>query len=308
LTFAAGAASLAEGALMHPRYVAIDRERLRRLYVEERLPAEAIARQLGCAVITVLRRLRRFGIPRRPRGACPAARVPDDKDDIPWTAELAYVVGLITTDGCLSRDGRHITLVSKDVDLLEIVRRCRHVGGRISGTVGAYGHHCHRLQWSDRRFHRWLCDIGLMPAKSLRLGALTVPDAHFADFFRGCIDGDGSITTYVDRYNTFKSPTYVYTRLFVSIVSASRPFIDWLRQTTNRLYGMSGFVTVKRSRRAGHSDLWCLKYAKRESLALLRLMYYAPDVPCLHRKHEIALPFLAPRVAPPRRRGRPVVV
>jgi hypothetical protein len=48
-----------------------------------------------------------------------------------------------------------------------------------------------------------------------------VPDEYFVDFLRSCIDGDGSITTYTDRYNTFKNPQYVYARLYVSLVSAS---------------------------------------------------------------------------------------
>src|SRR2546425_13370507 len=97
----------------------------------------------------------------------------------------------------------------------------------MSPVKGGYGTTCYRVQWSDRRFYRWLLGIGLTPAKSLTLGPLDIPDEYFADFLRGCIDGDGSIVTYVDRYNTPKSPAYVYTRLFVSIVSASPRFVEW---------------------------------------------------------------------------------
>jgi hypothetical protein len=43
------------------------------------------------------------------------------------------------------------------------------------------------------------------------------------------------------------------------------------------------------------NDLWSLKYAKRESLALLRWMYSALDAPCLRRKRELAAPFLVRR-------------
>jgi hypothetical protein len=68
----------------------------------------------------------------------------------------------------------------------------------------------YRLQWTSRRFHSWLMSLGLTPAKSLTIGALEIPDEYFADFFRGCIDGEGSIVTYVDHYNTTKSPKYVY--------------------------------------------------------------------------------------------------
>ena len=70
-----------------------------------------------------------------------------------------------------------------------------------SGDVrGGLGHACHRLQWRDRELYGWLTDIGLTPRKSLTLGPLTVPDEYFADFFRGCIDGDGTILVYTDRH------------------------------------------------------------------------------------------------------------
>jgi len=35
-----------------------------------------------------------------------------------------------------------------------------------------------------------------------------------------------------------------------------------------------------------------LHFAKKDAVALLRWIYYAPDVPCLSRKHAIAEPFL----------------
>jgi len=150
-------------------------------------------------------------------------------------------------------------------------------------------------------------DIGLMPAKSLRLGPWRVPDDWLRDFVRGYIDGDGTIVTYTDRYNTFKNPSYVYTRLFVRIVSASPRFLVWLRARIRALTGESGSLTVRTA--ASTNDLWSLKYAKRESLAVLPWMYYAPDVPGLRRKRDIAAPFLTPQ-EPPRRRGpgRPMIV
>ena len=132
----------------------------------------------------------------------------------------------------------------------------------------------------------WLLTVGLMPAKSLRLGPLAVPDDVFPDFVRGCIDGDGCIVMYLDRFNTPKNPNYVYDRLFVSIVSASPRFLRWLQLNVLRIRGLSGHLTVKRSPK--HHDLWRLRYAKRESLRLLRWMYYAADIPALRRKRDRA--------------------
>jgi len=45
------------------------------------------------------------------------------REKIKWTPDLAYVVGLITSDGCLYNDGRHLSITSKDRDLLNTVKK-----------------------------------------------------------------------------------------------------------------------------------------------------------------------------------------
>ena len=277
---------------------------LRRFYVDRGLVAEEVARRLGCSATTVFRRLRRFGIPVRSVGPSAIARWPSTGPL--WSPQLAYVVGLIATDGNLSRDGRHLSICSIDLDVLETARRCLGLDQRIAlhenGTGPIY-----RLQWSDRAFYDWLVTIGLTPAKSLTLRPLRVPDIHFADFFRGCVDGDGSVLVYTDRYHTRKNERYVYERLYVSLVSASRPFIEWMQGSVCRLTALCGSVTVTASR--SPNPMWKLRYAKAESIRALRWMYYAPDVPALSRKRIIAAPFLVERACrPPRGPGRPVVI
>jgi hypothetical protein len=286
--------------------VAFNGDELTNLYATQEMTIQEIAAKLGVSATTIARRFKDLGIRARRRGPLPdRQRGEGFEREFEWTANLAYVVGLITTDGCLGRDGRHLTITSKDADLLETARRCLGITARIALTTNPRP--CYRLQWSDTLFHRWLIAIGLMPAKSLRLGPLAVPDEWFRDFLRGCIDGDGSILTYIDRYNTTKSPNYIYTRVYVSLVSASPPFIEWLRASLQRLRQLSGDVGVRRSPR--HHDVWRLRYAKRESLALLRWMYYAPEVACLQRKRDLAEPFLVRRPSPAGRRpGRPVVL
>lgn len=212
---------------VHPSFVVIDPELLQRWYVDEELTAEEIAARIGCAGNTVLRRLRRLGTARRRRGPQPRE---GSYTPLAWTPELAYAVGLIATDGNLARRKRQMSFVSKDIDQIETFRRCLGLRAPIFRVRSGSGRLCYKVQWCNSRLYHWLLDIGLMPAKS-RIGALAVPDEHFRDFFRGCIDGDGSIRTYVDRYNTFKKATYVYTRLYTSLVSASPRFLEWIRAT-----------------------------------------------------------------------------
>ena len=284
---------------------AISERQLQQLYVTETLTIDSVAKRLGVAATTVSRRLYELGIRVRPRGPIPSSTFADDP--VVWTADLAYVVGLIATDGNLSKRRGRIAIMSNDWDLLDLVRRRLQVSAPIRPHRGGYGTRCHHLAWSDHRLYDWLAEVGLTPAKSLTLGPLTVPDEHFADFFRGCLDGDGSIVTYVDRHHTAKSARYVYTRLYVSVVSASFRFIEWLRATLRRLANVSGSIDVSRSQ--GRHDIWRLRYAKRESLEVLCWIYYAYDVACLARKRRIADPFLTAHPRPRSLRpGRPMIV
>ena len=273
-------------ASMPPRGIRPEQVPLRHLYVDERLAMREIAARLGCGPTTIARCLRRFGIEARPRGPAPLR----DGRGMSWSSAVAYAIGLIATDGNLSRDGRHISVVSKDLDQLEALRRCLGLRVAISEFQSARGRRVGRVQWSHRAFYDALLTIGLTPAKSLTLGPLAVPDKYFADFFRGCIDGDGSILVYIDRHHVPKNERYVYARLYVSLASASRSFVYWVQANVQKLTGLHGVIEVQH--RKERHPVWLLRYAKRESVELLRWMYYSPDLPALARKRAKAEPFM----------------
>lgn len=277
---------------MHPSYVPISEDALRSLYVDQQLAAAEIAGRLRCGPTTILRRLRRYGIPIRQTG--PRVRL-GRWGPSSWSSELAYAIGLIATDGNLSSDGRHMSFVSKDIELLETLRRCLNLHTSIAPAFNGRGRPHYRIQWGDRDLYDWLLAIGLTRAKSLTLGALAVPDWYFMDFLRGCIDGDGSVLAYIDRYHAAKNPRYVYQRLYVSLVSASKPFLDWIRERAQALEGVGGVVEMKRG--AGRRPIWILRYAKRESMQLLPRLYYGTNVPCLSRKRAAAEQFLSAQSA-----------
>jgi hypothetical protein len=84
--------------------VSIDAELLRRLYVEERLTTAEIARRLTCGANTIARRLREIGIRVRARGPLlQRALDPRWTDGPSWSSDLAWIVGLMATDGNLAR-------------------------------------------------------------------------------------------------------------------------------------------------------------------------------------------------------------
>lgn len=215
--------------------------------------------------------------------------------DFEWTPALAYVVGLLTTDGNLSKDGRHITMRSSDLQLLRTFRDCLNISTQIrqSKNDGWAKKPSYRVQFSNAQFYRWLLKIGLFPAKTYTIKKINVPDKYFRDFLRGHLDGDGSIITYRDYWNTFKDQKYIYTRLWVKFISMSKDHIDWIRRSIFKLLSIRGHKSQGKIYQLHQSaGIWQLKFAKKESIQLLSWLYYHSDVPCLIRKRKIAEKFI----------------
>lgn len=215
--------------------------------------------------------------------------------DFVWTPELAYAVGLIVTDGNLSSDGRHITMRSVDKELLKTYQQCLdipHIHIGVSHSSGFTNNESYRVAHGDVQLYRWLEKIGVAARKTHTIGKVTIPDSVFVDFLRGHLDGDGSITVYTDRWNTFKNPKYVYTRLWVRFLSASKEHMEWLQKKIEQVIGVTGHLNESVPTNKKHVPMYSLKFGKKDSLILLHAMYYSPDVPCLKRKRDIAEPFL----------------
>jgi hypothetical protein len=207
-----------------------------------------------------------------------------------WTPELAYTIGLLTTDGNLSKDRRHITMRSSDIQLLNTFKKCLKLKNKIvqSKNDTLAKKPCYRLQFSNVQFYKWLLKIGIFPNKTYTIKFLKIPDKYFKDFLRGHLDGDGSIKVYKDYYNTFKNPAYIYNRLFVTFISASEIHIKWIRNNIFRLISLKGHLWKSKPQLPHKASIWEVKYAKKESIILLNWIYYKENLPCLKRKKIIA--------------------
>ena len=124
-------------------------------------------------------------------------------------------------------------------------------------------------------------NIGLTPRKSLTLGPLKIPRGYFIDFVRGCFDGDGTIYSYMDKR---WANSYMF---YISFSSGSVKFIDWLRGKLKNILNINGHISIGKKK-----HVYQLKYAKRESLVLIRKMFYNKQVPCLERKRQKILNIL----------------
>jgi len=203
------------------------------------------------------------------------------KVKIQWSAKFAYAIGLIATDGNLSTDKRHINFTSKDIDLIRLFKDSLELTNKIGKKArgGEKEKRYFQLQFGDRNFYDFLLRLGITHAKSKTIGILNIPDNYFADFLRGCIDGDGSI-------GVFKHPESRHPQLRTRLYSASMPFLQWVKkEILDNVNIKTGWI--EKSIRA-----FALIYAKEDSIKLLNFIYYPGVEFYLKRKYNIAKPFL----------------
>jgi len=204
--------------------------------------------------------------------------------EIHWSSELAYVVGLIVTDGSLSIDGRHFNFTSNDIDLINTFKSCLGLKNKISKKKSGYTGKMSSfyIQFGNITLYKWLVNIGLMHNKTKRIKSLKIPDKYFFDFLRGHLDGDGTIRGYQD--SVYKNST----RLYLSFMSASLTHLKWINRRIKQLLEISGYFRES-------NGACALTFGKHKTILIINKLYHKANVPKLERKFLIAEPFISPR-------------
>lgn len=184
------------------------------------------------------------------------------------------MVGLITSDGCLCKDGRHVDITAKDQDFLQLIKDRMGLASRVCAKNKNTPKQAYRIQIANKGFYDFLLLIGLMPNKSLILKDIKVPSQFFSDFLRGLIDGDGCIRKWIHPSNDGEQWS-------IRIYSGSPKFIRWLKNIIESLLKIRGKL-YKQSK-----SQWILKYGKMAAREIARRCYYK-DCLGLNRKIKLA--------------------
>jgi predicted DNA-binding protein YlxM (UPF0122 family) len=221
----------------HKRGIAHDfltEERLIKLYIENGMSLSEIAEKAGCTRVNVYNKMNKAGITMRTKteartlaldkGKIKTSRIDDSGNEKvvvfqkirynenffkKWSVSMAYVLGLIFTDGNLhirkDRSGyelgilsfgqKYKELVEKFLDLMDCnatirFRKRQELNNTIQGE----------LYWfsiGNNELANDLLRLGVTPNKSLDMEFPKIPDRYFRHFVRGLFDGDGSV--YLDR-------------------------------------------------------------------------------------------------------------
>lgn len=164
------------------------------------MSANRVARAMKCSVGFVLSAARANGLVIRPPEERHTLHTLNEAAFDAETDEAAYWVGMLITDGNVSRRGHYVTLGLQERDRAHVEAFRRFLGSshKISRTPtrtnrqGKRSGPQVRLSVASRKLCAALAEFGVVPGKTLTAKVLKL-DQSIA-FWRGAVDGDGWVT------------------------------------------------------------------------------------------------------------------
>jgi hypothetical protein len=193
-----------------------------------------------------------------------------------WSSNMAYILGFIITDGCLSKSRNNIRLTFdiKDKSILEFIR------DEISPTRPIFKHIKRRLNIPHEVYTLRIHLNSHILEKLLELGMLfrktgketcpnNIPIEYFGDYLRGVVDGNGNIG--IRQNHNILSARF-------KITSASKLFLEQLNTyLDNKLY------VYHRTKENVYDLCTNNKFIIKE---LYTILYKNPNF-CLDRKYQL---------------------
>lgn len=160
------------------------------------------AKRFGCTAAMVSKVIKDLGI----KNSLQAMRnyeVDETFFDCIDSEPKAYFLGLLLTDGCVSRGDVILSLTESDVDIIEKFRThirsthpitCISGGPRVIAGAACVAAPMVRLAIGSQKMVRSLARFGVIQRKTATVKPWTEDPLLARHFWRGCVDGDGSIS------------------------------------------------------------------------------------------------------------------
>jgi len=209
-----------------------------------------------------------------------------------WSNEMAYVLGVIYTDGSLDPGSKldptrkttlkvaRLSMSQKEPELLEKVLRLMESNSRlmvrkravynkvVSGKTYIFYIH-------NEKIYDDLTRLGLTPNKSKTITFPEIPEQYMRHFIRGCWDGDGSVFLNRWEYKNTKP------KIGASFVSGSKSFVESMAQALEK----AGLPKrdIKRDRAS-----YMIRYHTNQCRLLYQYLYHdVPPEQYLERKYKV---------------------
>ncbi|MFC1621735.1 LAGLIDADG family homing endonuclease [Candidatus Omnitrophota bacterium] len=200
-----------------------------------------------------------------------------------WSPDMAYILGLIATDGCLIQRKNAtpcVDITNNEIDLLNKIKQTMKSEHKICKKKrGA------RFQVRNRVIYFDLLKLGLTPRKSKSLKFPEIPFKYLADFIRGCFDGDGGVTIWKEQ--RWKQTWQIR----ITFCSGSRSFLEELHR------GLILHGELKKGKIWNSGRAYELHFGIADSLRFYRFMYSKETDLYLKRKKDTFEKFIKLRNA-----------
>lgn len=242
------------------------------LYIEQKRSLGDIAKVYNVSRTAVYKKLKKIGIEQRSKSearleAQKQGKLPQQYFEIneeffsTWSSGMAYVLGLLFTDGCVSKTeggSYSVSLSLIDKDLLEKVRDA--MGSK--HPIKSYKPQTNLYHFSFARVKLMndLLRLGLTKNKSLTVKFPNVPNEYLRDFVRGVFDGDGSV---------FFEKRAKALCLRTKFCSGSRNFIKIIEERLRDL----GIPPRNIYRQKTKNSYYEFKYGHKDSEKLFAILY-----------------------------------
>lgn len=190
-----------------------------------------------------------------------------------WSDNMAYVLGLICTDGNLSKTSHNVIISLKNNDeyLLKNISKAMNSSYKVVREKRDNGN-MSKFSFENKFIYNDLINLKLTPKKSLTLKCPDVPFEFIASFIRGVMDGDGSVSGKSKR---------------MKISSASRYFIDGISDMLEKIGVKHKIYNNSYAYKDCTRDFFNLVVLRKDSLKrLYNLMYTGAELFLLRKKQE----------------------
>lgn len=260
------------------------KDTLENLYINDKKSLGDIAALYGVSRTAIYKKLKEYGIKQRSKSearieAQKQAKLPQQFYDINenffrrWSPDMAYVLGLLITDGCISRTGT-VSLCMNDREILEKVKKVMGSAHKIESSK--HQEKLYIFYFARENMLKDLESLGVVPKKSHIVAFPNMPAEYLPDFLRGVFDGDGSV--YFDKRSK-NSP------LRSAFYSGSKDFIEKLEDNLTKL----GLPKRKISQQKTLNGIFYgIRYGHKNSLNLFNILYKSiqQDTLYLERKYR----------------------
>ena len=194
-----------------------------------------------------------------------------------WTANVAYLLGYIISDGCIVKgtyvgysDALKFGVHVRDVDILYKIKQELQSAHSISTNREAM-----YLAITSSKLVSSLKQHGITYRKSLRERVPYIPSRYRKDFIRGLVDGDGGISINAKGYPTLS-------------ICGGRKIISFIRNHFHSRFNIFSSIYFRSNKEGGIFPLCQITYRGTSAQTLLHYLYNSATL-YLERKHRLCL-------------------